>query len=84
MEVSMPAAKVAVTIEQSLLAEVDRWVASGEYPNRSQAVQAALRQLQDVRDRRPRLLAELAKLDREEERALAEESLVADDQWPEY
>ncbi len=34
------------------------------------------------RDRRPRLVAELAKLDPEEERALADEALTADAPWP--
>jgi Arc/MetJ-type ribon-helix-helix transcriptional regulator len=80
----MPAAKVAVTIDSGLLAELDRWVAAGEFPNRSQAVQAAVRHLQEDRRRRGRLLGELAKLDPREERSLADETLVADETWPEY
>lgn len=80
----MPTAKVAVTIDQGLLREVDRWVAAGEFPNRSQAMQAALRCLREKRSRRRRLLAELSRLDPDEERALADEMLTADASWPEY
>ena len=80
----MPTTKVAVTIDRALLAELDRWVAAGEFPNRSQAVQAAIRRLQEDRRRHQRLLNELAKLDPEEERALANEMLVADETWPEF
>jgi Arc/MetJ-type ribon-helix-helix transcriptional regulator len=80
----MPATKVAVTIDSALLAELDRWVAAGEFPNRSQAVQAGVRRLQEDRRRRGRLLDELSKLDPEEERALADEILTADELWPEY
>lgn len=74
---AMVAAKVAVTIEEDLLREVDRWVAAGDYPNRSRAVQAGLRALKDSRGRRRRLLRELAKLDPREEQALSEEMLRA-------
>jgi Arc/MetJ-type ribon-helix-helix transcriptional regulator len=80
----VPTSKVAVTIDQGLLSEIDRWVGAGEYPNRSQAVQAALRCLQQRRAKRGRLLSELAKLDPAEERALAEEQLTAEVPWPEY
>jgi Arc/MetJ-type ribon-helix-helix transcriptional regulator len=80
----MTTVKVAVTIEQSLLAELDRWVAAGEFPNRSQAVQAAIRRLHADKKGRTRLLHEISKLDPQEERALADESLLADVAWPEY
>jgi len=77
----MPTAKVAVTVDRELLKEVDRWVKRGAYPNRSQAVQAALRNQAD-RWRRNRLVQELKKLDPREERALADERLRGD-VWPE-
>ena len=80
----MPTAKVAVTIDEHLLREVDRWVAAGEFPNRSRAVQAGLARLREQRTRRRSLLAELAKLDPSEERALADESLAGEVPWPEY
>ena len=72
----MVAEKVAVTIEAELLHAIDKRVASGQYRNRSKAVQAGLRRLL-VREGESRLLAELAKLDPEEEHALAEEGYGA-------
>jgi Arc/MetJ-type ribon-helix-helix transcriptional regulator len=78
----MSAAKVAVTIDEKLLGEVDRWVAAGEFPSRSRAVQEALRAFRQSRTRRNRLLRELVKLDPNEERALADESFTADEEWP--
>jgi len=80
----MPMAKVAVTIDERLLREVDRWVAAGEFPSRSQAVQVALARLREEIARRRSLLGELARLDPDEERALAEESMAADVDWPAY
>ena len=38
----MTAAKIAITIDENLLLEVDNWVKQKLYPNRSQAIQAAL------------------------------------------
>jgi Arc/MetJ-type ribon-helix-helix transcriptional regulator len=78
----VPTTKVAVTIDAQLLKQVDGWVAAGEYPSRSRAVQVALRLLSDQRAVRHSLLSELAKLDPEEERALAEEWLEAEAAWP--
>ena len=80
----MARAKVAVTIDEDVLGEVDRWVAAGEYPNRSRAVQAGLVRLAEERGKRASLLAELAKLDPVEERAMAEDWLAGEVQWPEY
>lgn len=73
----MGAAKVAITLDPRLLKVVDRWVAQGRYPNRSQAIQAALREKME-RWRRTRLSEECLKLDPKEERALAEEKLRGD------
>jgi Arc/MetJ-type ribon-helix-helix transcriptional regulator len=78
----MAVAKVAVTIEADLLREVDQWVAAGEFPNRSRAVQAGLARLREERARHHTLLRELAKLDPDEERALAEEWLQGEAPWP--
>jgi Arc/MetJ-type ribon-helix-helix transcriptional regulator len=80
----MPTAKVAVTIDEHLLREVDSWVAAGDFPNRSRAVQAGLTRLLEERGQRDSLLRELAKLDPAEERALAEEWLGGEVPWPEY
>jgi Arc/MetJ-type ribon-helix-helix transcriptional regulator len=78
------AAKVAVTVDAELLREVDHWVERGEFPNRSRAFQAGLSRLLDERRRRTSFIAELAKLDPAEEKALAEEWLTAEADWPEF
>lgn len=80
----MRASRVTITMERRLLAQVDRWVARGRYPNRSQAIQAAVREKLE-RVRRRRLVEELAKLDPKQERALAEEGFAAESHsWPAY
>jgi Arc/MetJ-type ribon-helix-helix transcriptional regulator len=75
-------AKVAVTIEAGLLEEVNRWVAAGEFPNCSSAVQAGVLKLREERVKHLMLLRELAKLDPVEERALAEECSEGETSWP--
>lgn len=77
----MSAEKVAITLDERVLHTVDGWVKQGRYPNRSQAVQAALREKME-RWNRTRLAEELDKLDRNEERALAEERFEGE-AWPE-
>ncbi|MCK6626026.1 MAG: ribbon-helix-helix domain-containing protein [Anaerolineae bacterium] len=80
----MSTTKVAITIDQTLLAEIDRLVEQKVFPNRSKAVQEAV-QDKLARLRRSRLARECAKLDPQAEQALAEEGM---DQelagWPEY
>lgn len=78
----MPATKVAVTIDSELLRKIDRWVAAGEFPSRSRAVQLALQRLEAERDKERAYLAELEKIDPDEEMALAEEWLAAEAPWP--
>lgn len=80
----MGSAKVAITMQKELLTQIDRWVAAGRYPNRSQAIQQAVREKLE-RAYRTRLADEASKLDPNEERALAEEGLLAGaESWPEY
>jgi Arc/MetJ-type ribon-helix-helix transcriptional regulator len=67
--------KVAVTLERRTVGVLDRWVREGKYPNRSRALQAAVNLLAE-RERRTRLARELSKLDRHEERQMAEEGMV--------
>jgi len=80
----MAVSKVAVTIEQNTLREVDRLVRQHVYPNRSRFIQEA------VSDKVRRLAAnrlarECAKLDRKAEQALAQEGIAGDAaSWPEY
>ena len=80
----MRSAKVAITLKEDLLTEVDRWVAEGRYPNRSQAIQAAITEKLE-RARRRRLVEEVEKLNLKEERALAEEGFITGSEtWPAY
>lgn len=80
----MPTAKIAITLDEEVLKQVDRWVRERKYPNRSKAIQEAVKE-RVARWRKTRLLEESAKLDPREEKALAEESLAAENEaWPEY
>ncbi len=80
----MATTKVAVTIDTDLLAEVDQLVAQQVFPNRSKAIQEAL-QDKLARMRRSRLARECAKLDPQEEQALAEEGMEQElSAWPAY
>ena len=80
----MHTVKIAVTLDQELVARLDQLVRENQFPNRSRAVQEAIRdKLQLLK--RSRLARESAKLDRAFEQALADEGLTADyEQWPEY
>jgi metal-responsive CopG/Arc/MetJ family transcriptional regulator len=80
----MPKTKVAVTLNSELLEELDELVAQRRFPNRSQAIEAAVAEKLG-RIARTRLAQEAAKLDADEEKALAEEGLGAElATWPEY
>lgn len=80
----MSKAKVAVTLDSRILQRVDRLVRDARYPNRSQAIEAAIAEQLDRLEKR-RLAAECAKLDARVERALAEEGMGGDCvEWPEY
>lgn len=68
----MPKTKVAVTLDAQLLDRIDQLVARREFRNRSQAIESALAE-KLARTRRTRLAQECAKLDPEDEKALAEE-----------
>lgn len=70
----MPAEKIAITLDRELVKEIDRGVRTGLYRNRSRAIEEAVREKLDRR-RRHRLSVEAKKLDRKEERALAEEGM---------
>ena len=80
----MASVKVAITIEQETLRQIDALVAQRVFPNRSRAVQAALQEkLQRLAG--TRLARECARLDSREERALADEGLAMDlASWPEF
>jgi metal-responsive CopG/Arc/MetJ family transcriptional regulator len=81
---AMPVDKIAITLDRDLVKEIDRRVKSGLYRNRSRAIEEAVREKLD-RHRRSRLSVEARKLDRKEERALAEEGMTGEETtWPEY
>ena len=80
----MATVKIAVTLDHDLVAQLDQLVAEKQFPNRSQAVQEAIRD-KLRRLQRSRLARESAKLDRRYEQALADEGLKEDfEQWPVY
>lgn len=79
----MGRAKIAITLDENSLAELDRLVRQGSYPNRSRAIEAAVTE-RIAREHQSRLARECAKLDPEEERALAEEGMAGEREWPEY
>ena len=80
----MSAAKVAITIEEELLKRVDRMVQQRRFPNRSRAIQEAVREKLERMDR-GRLARECAKLNRALEQKMAEEGLAGDlEEWPEF
>ena len=80
----MSSSKIAITLESGMLAEVDALVKKRMFPNRSRAIQEAVRE-KLARLNHSRLAQECAKLDPDYEKALAEEGLTEDlSEWPEY
>ena len=79
----MARAKIAITVDQQAISEIDRLVREGVFANRSQAIEAAVKDRLE-RIGRSRLARESAKLDRAEEQAMAEEGYVGEGEWPEY
>jgi Arc/MetJ-type ribon-helix-helix transcriptional regulator len=80
----MGKAKIAITLNEEFIEQLDRLVGEHIFQNRSQAIQEAIvEKLQ--RMKRSRLAKECAKLEPAFERAIAEEGLTEDmSQWPEY
>ena len=80
----MSTAKVAITLDKSLLCQLDRLVSTRVYPSRSRAIQEAVADQLQKFDRN-RLARECAKLDPAFEQAMAEEGMGAEaNEWPEY
>ena len=80
----MSVAKIAITLEESLLSRIDRLVRQKVYPNRSRAIQLAVEE-KIARLDRDRLARECGKLEPEYEQKLAEEWIAREsEQWPEY
>ena len=80
----MSAAKIAITIEEDILKEIDRLVRAQVFPNRSKAINTTVRN-ELGRMKKSRLARECAKLAPAVEQSLAEEGMSGDlEQWPAY
>jgi len=80
----MAASKIAITIDDKLLKQIDILVKSKHFPNRSKAIQDAVAE-KLARLEKSRLAQECAKLDLGFEQSLAEEGFSAEmEEWPEY
>jgi metal-responsive CopG/Arc/MetJ family transcriptional regulator len=80
----MARCKIAVSLDEQTLQQLDRLVAEAVFPSRSQAIQVAVQEKLARLDQ-GRLARECAKLDPAFEKALAEEGLAEDaSAWPEY
>ena len=79
----MARAKVAISLDENTLNQLDRLVKAHVFPNRSQAIQEAVAEKISRLDR-SRLARECAKVDPTFEKALAEEGLSTElAEWPE-
>jgi metal-responsive CopG/Arc/MetJ family transcriptional regulator len=80
----MSQTKVAITIEEGVLAKVDALVSRKVFSNRSRAIQEAVQEKLE-RLERSRLAEECAKLDPAFEKAMADEGLSEElAAWPKY
>ena len=80
----MPRTKIAITLDENTLREIDQLVAQRVFPNRSRVIDEALREKLS-RLSHSRLARECAKLDPAFEKALAEEGVGEElAEWPEY
>jgi Arc/MetJ-type ribon-helix-helix transcriptional regulator len=81
---NMGRSKVAITIDEELLQQLDRLVKRAVFRNRSQAIQIAVKEKLERVDQ-SRLARECDKLDPRFEKALAEDGLSEEMEiWPEY
>ena len=76
--------KIAITLDEEIVRQLDYLIMQQSYKNRSQAIEEAVAEKLD-RLKQGRLARECAKLDPVVEQEMAEEGLVEDvDNWPEY
>lgn len=80
----MAASKIAITIDDKILKQIDILVKSKHFPNRSKAIQeAVIEKLSRIE--KSRLAKECTKLDTQFEQSLAEEGFSVEmEEWPEY
>lgn len=80
----MAKTKIAITLDQNTVIQLDRLIEKQTFRNRSQAIQQAVAEKLERLDR-SRLARECAKLDPVSEQSLAEEGFTEDvAQWPRY
>jgi len=80
----MATSKIAITIDEKLVKQLDDLVNSRVFSNRSKAIQEAVEE-KLKRMEKTRLAEECAKLDPNEEQTLAEEGFSSElEEWPEY
>ncbi|MCL4457065.1 MAG: ribbon-helix-helix domain-containing protein [Nitrospirae bacterium] len=80
----MSKTKIAITLDENYISQLDRFVSEHVFQNRSQAIQEAVEEKLS-RMKRTRLAKECAKLDKNFEKTMADEGLNEDlSQWPEY
>ena len=76
--------KIAITLDERFIGELDRLVDENVFQSRSQAIQQAVSE-KLLRMKRTRLAEESAKLEPAFERAISDEGFTEDmKQWPEY
>ena len=82
--VQIAASKIAITIDDKTLKQLDLLVKSNFFSNRSKAIQQAVNE-KLMRLEKRRLAKECAKLDPEFEQSIAEEGFSSElEEWPEY
>ncbi len=80
----MAKAKLAITLDDRILSEVDHLVKRRLFPNRSRVIEEAVAE-KLARLNRNRLARECAKLDPGFEKSMAEEGMERElSEWPEY
>ena len=80
----MTVSKIAITIDDNTLKQLDGLVKAKLFPNRSRAIQEAIAEKLSRLEKR-RLAQECAKLDPDFEQSLAEEGLSSElEEWPAY
>jgi len=76
--------KIAITLDEEYIDQLDTFVSKHVFQNRSQAIQQAVKE-KLARMKRTRLATECSKLDPTSEKAMADEGLTEDlSRWPEY
>lgn len=80
----MNTAKIAISVDESIVEKLDRLVKKHIYPSRSRAIQLAIEE-KLARLNRTRLACECDKLDKKFEQTFADEGISQEiDEWPEY